>query len=113
PRLEAVVDLAGQLGLAINLEIKEGEVAIAQAISRLTLPEGSSVSSFLLAALDQVAAVAPRVRRSLLSVGGGVEEARRHHGWNPFFRSVVAEPEALAAARRAGLEVAVWTVDEP
>jgi glycerophosphoryl diester phosphodiesterase len=118
PTLDDVMAAAGDLGLWVNLEVKEDEPDVAAALGRVIFPHGGIVSSFFTAALDRVAVAAPHLDRALLTLTGlepseFIDQAAAHQAWNPFFFTVTAEPGCVASAQRRGLAVHVWTVDDP
>lgn len=117
PTLEELAILAADLGLWLNLEVKEARPEIARALRSVSFAHGGVVSSFLPDALALVAASAPHLPRALLTPpgvdpGSSIEAAQGHGAWNPFFRTLLDQPDCLRAARDAGLAVHVWTVNE-
>jgi glycerophosphoryl diester phosphodiesterase len=86
-----------------------------------TAPGGSFViSSFDIAAVDRARAYAPDLATGWLTHGQAVNDAVRiasehGHAWlNPDVTSALAGgAESIEAAHAAGLQVSVWTVDQP
>lgn len=118
PRLEEVVAMCDELGLFVNLEVKEPEVGIARTLGLIRPAHGALVSSFLRPALEMVRAEAPHLPRGLLTLPGPTPEeaiaaARSHAAWNPIITTVMEDPSVVGLAHEAGLEVHVWTVDLP
>jgi glycerophosphoryl diester phosphodiesterase len=118
PTLEEVMALCEDLGLWVDLEVKEEDERIAHALSLTTFAHGGIVSSFLPSVLDMVGREAPQLDRALLTMPGvdpelAIEAARPHAGWNPFFLTLTENPGCIEAARQSGLGVHVWTVDDP
>lgn len=121
-------------GLLVNVEIKnlpwepdfdrEEQVA-ARVVALLADRRGADrilVSSFHLPTVDRVRALAPRVPTAFLCLAGVdlVEAAdltadRGHAALHPDVRALAGPegPEVVAHAVERGLEVNVWTVNEP
>ena len=128
PLLGAALDACD--GMVVNIEIKNVEVdpdydpdeflaaAVAALVGERDLHERVVVSSFSLATIDAVAEADPDIRCGYLTSPrwdqvGALQRAidAGHAAFHPNHASV---NEALvAAAHDAGLEVNVWTVDEP
>lgn len=128
PALEEVLAFAAETGIALNLELKAlGTGARCAALLRqFGLAEQVIVSSFHAAALHELRAVAPVLRRAYLMGTRSYRPTVRARELWPFFelRAVAAgawhpseELPALARTlplvRRAGYQVNVWTVDDP
>jgi glycerophosphoryl diester phosphodiesterase len=131
PTLGEALDVCA--GLLVNVEIKNAPTdsdwdpsdrAAELLVELLTAREGRDrvlVSSFNLASVDRVRSLAPDVRTALLTYGTDPLEAlaiaasHGHGALHPDARSV-AGARAAAATTRAherGLEVNVWTVNDP
>jgi glycerophosphoryl diester phosphodiesterase len=111
----------------VNVEIKGSPLergydpshAIAAGVAReLDGREGVVVSCFDLSTLDAVRAAAPRVPTGWLTMAGYDQAAAvaraaagGHSAIHPPDQAV--DPALVAAARGAGLRIAVWTVNEP
>lgn len=106
----------------VNVEIKAGRAEDPGIAARLAdlLNDAPNivVSSFNLAVLDAFHALAPAVPTAWLTLPGydptsavDTAVAAGHRGINPHDGAVT--PELVELAHRAGLQVAVWTVDEP
>jgi glycerophosphoryl diester phosphodiesterase len=128
PTLDAALDACA--GLTVNVEVKSApnEVdwdpseATAAAVARLIGRRGAQartiVSSFGLAAIDQVRAVDPTIPTGWLTLPGYDQHAaletvaeRGHVALHPHHSAVSAE--LVAAAHERGLAVNTWTVDDP
>jgi glycerophosphoryl diester phosphodiesterase len=131
PTLDEALDVCA--GLLVNVEIKNvptdgdwdpSDQAAQLLVELLADREGRDrvlVSSFNLPSIDRVRSLAPHVRTALLTYGTDpleallIAESHGHGALNPDVRSV-AGARAGAAATRAherGLEVNVWTVNDP
>ena len=125
PLLDAALDACGDL--TVNIEIKEppeppelAELVVAEIRNR-GIEGRVVVSSFDLGTVDRVRALDAGIPTALLAMHGRDRAAaatlidlchRRGHGAvHPYDVSVDAHFMGLAAA--AGLEVNVWTVDDP
>jgi glycerophosphoryl diester phosphodiesterase len=128
PMLEAALEVCE--GMVVNVEIKNSPTdpdhdptrSLADDVVAVLQARGASddvlVSSFDLGTVDRVRAVDPTVRTAFLTFVEPVGEAsvalaadRGHHAIHPHEWSVDADFVALAHGR--GLEVNVWTVDDP
>jgi len=126
--LDAALDACG--GMVVNIEIKNVEVDgdydpdeyLAGAVTALLAQRNGAdeviVSSFSLATIDRVGALAPGVARGYLaSPRWNQTEALARaidHGHQAFHpHHLVVNAEIVTAAHAAGLAVNVWTVDEP
>lgn len=128
PALEDALAFAAESGIALNVELKTAGVSArcAALLREFGVVEQVIVSSFEAAALHELRAVAPEVRRAYLMGNDTYRpDVRARELW-PFFalRSVAAAAwhpsERLPAvdwviplALRAGYRVHVWTVDDP
>lgn len=127
PTVEELAPLAGRYpGTLLNLEIKakgvrtEGlERAVVAAVRRLNLAERTLISSFNPLSLLRVRLLAPELRVALLFAPDLPGWLRR--GWLAGWLHVDAihphhsqvTPALMAAARRRGLMVNTWTVNDP
>jgi glycerophosphoryl diester phosphodiesterase len=128
PALEDVLAFAAETGMALNVELKApGMGARCSALLHtFGLVEQVIVSSFSAAALVELRAAAPEVRRAyLMGTDTRRPEVRARELW-PFFalRAVGASAwhpyhdlplldRVIPLVRRAGYQVNVWTVDDP
>jgi glycerophosphoryl diester phosphodiesterase len=122
PGLGAALDACA--GLVVNIEIKEppelAELVVAE-VRRRAMVARVIVSSFDLATVDRVRALDPGVPTALLAmdppgrdraagvIGRCVDHG--HRAVHPYHLAVDEHFMALATA--AGLDVNVWTVDDP
>jgi glycerophosphoryl diester phosphodiesterase len=128
PALEEVLAFAAETGIALNLELKALDTGArcAALLRQFGVAEQVIVSSFHAAALHELHAVAPELRRAYLMGTRSYRPHVRAREFWPFFelRAVAAsawhpseELPALARTlplvRRAGYQVNVWTVDDP
>jgi glycerophosphoryl diester phosphodiesterase len=133
PELPAALDVCGDAGLGVNIEVKnlagdldydESEsLATAVAAMLMRRDRGGAgdrvlVSSFSLATVDRVRAVDAAIPTGLLTLPGldqlgAIETAavRGHVALHP--HDLAVTPELIAAAHDGGLLVNVWTVDDP
>lgn len=118
-------------GLLVNVEIKclpwepdpdtpNREVAHATVELIRELSNEVIISSFDLGAVDAVRAYAPEFPTAWLTAGKSVAEAApialvAGHQWlNPDrIQALHASPTAIADLKRQGLQLSVWTVDDP
>lgn len=118
PRLEWVAAWAAESGAWLNVEIKSpgAEAASIAAIEAAGVLDRTFFSSFLPDVVARVRELAPHAARFLLAERWddatrattrrlGIRGVCLHHS--------AATPAALAELRGAGLEVVVWTVDDP
>lgn len=128
PTLEETLAFARETGIALNVELKQAGTGArcAELIRRFGAVEQVVVSSFVPAALHELRAAAPEIRRGyLMGIDSYRPDVRLRELW-PFFalRSVAAAAwhpycdlpmlaQVLPLVRRAGYEVNVWTVDDP
>lgn len=128
PTLEETLAFARETGIALNVELKQAGTGArcAELIRRFGAVEQVVVSSFVPAALHELRAAAPEIRRGyLMGIDSYRPDVRLRELW-PFFalRSVAAAAwhpycdlpmlaTVLPLVRRAGYEVNVWTVDDP
>lgn len=127
PLLDAALDAC--TGLTVNIEIKNlpteqgfdpGErlaLAVGSVVAGLGTPENIMISSFWPPSLDAAISGNPEIRTGLLAPPWlGAEEALAlaiGHGLGALHPEVsLLSPELVVAAHRAGLTVAVWTVNE-
>jgi glycerophosphoryl diester phosphodiesterase len=127
PLLEAAVVACGEL--LVNIELKElpGEpgwdagyplaAMVADFVTERGLIDRVVVSSFELAAVDAVRRVEPGVATAWLTPGGfdqlealDTVVSRGHAGLHPHHHSIT--PVLVDAARRAGIALTAWTVDD-
>jgi glycerophosphoryl diester phosphodiesterase len=114
-------------GLGVNVEIKpdgpgdlqprliEGVVSLLRSLAE---PERFLVTSFDLDIVDRVHLLAPELPTGLLTVGDirvddsiATAAAHGHRAINPWVG--VVDAEAIDRAHDLGIEVNVWTVDDP
>jgi glycerophosphoryl diester phosphodiesterase len=127
---EALEECAGMI---VNVEIKclawepdadtpDREVvhAVVDLLRATTAPVDLIVSSFDLGAIDACRAFAPEIATGWLTSGQEVAAAaatavEHGHAWlNPDRAAALrASPAEIAEARRSGVRVNVWTVDDP
>lgn len=123
PRFDAALDLCRALGLAINVEIKPAEGAdsdTGRIVAAAAAGRGRGIpmvlSSFSLTALREAQKAAPDLPRGVLFGAppadwlGIVRRAAAlsmHCDWTRL------QPETLAAARSAGVPLAVYTCNDP
>jgi glycerophosphoryl diester phosphodiesterase len=128
PALEEALAFAAETGIALNVELKTAGMAprCAALLREFGVVEQVVVSSFVPAALHELRAVAPEVRRGyLMGTDTRRPDVRARELW-PFFalRSIEAAAwhpyeglpmldQIIPVARRAGYQVHVWTVDDP
>lgn len=126
PNLEDALEACFPLGVNVEIKNTAGEAgfdpspdlasAVAGALRSKLGRQDLLVSSFDARTLEQFRSVAPEIPTALLCMQLGpaeVDACRRqgHVAINPFVAAVT--PEGLDLARRAGLDVNVWTVDDP
>jgi glycerophosphoryl diester phosphodiesterase len=128
PALEDALAFAAESGMALNVELKAAGMGdrCAALLKEFGVVEQVIVSSFVAAALQELRAAAPAVRRAyLMGTDTYRPDVRARELW-PFFalRSVEAVAwhpyhdlpaieRVLPLVRRAGYQVNVWTVDDP
>jgi glycerophosphoryl diester phosphodiesterase len=126
--LEETFAFARETGMALNVELKTAGVGArcAALLRQFGLIEQVIVSSFVPAALRELLAVDPAVRRAyLMGTDSYRPDIRARELW-PFFalrgvRAAAWHPSCelpavmrvIPLARRAGYAVNVWTVDDP
>jgi len=117
PTLAEVFDLtAGQCGL--NIELK-GEGVVEQLcglICARAADRTAMVSSFDWAELESVRRINPAIRLGLLADRAParlIDAAARLKAWSINPERKLIKPELCATAHRRGLQVYVWTVDDP
>jgi glycerophosphoryl diester phosphodiesterase len=113
PTLEEALDACRPM--LVNVEIKDLDETVAPEVATLAAGRRVMVSSFLLAAIDPVAGVAPT---GWLTLPGydqldavKTAAARGHTALHPHESAVTAD--LIAAAHVADLTVMAWTVDDP
>lgn len=126
PTLGAALDACA--GMWVNVEIKndpaEADFDPTDAIAGATIaalvargePERWLISSFRRETIDRCRALAPEIRTAFLCVeppAGVVRSLARggHAALHPYYRFVTAE--LLAECHAEGVEVNVWTCDDP
>lgn len=128
PTLEEALAFAAETGIALNVELKAAGTGLrcAALLREHGVVEQVIISSFVAAALHELRAAAPEVRRAyLMGTDTRRPDVRARELW-PFFalRSVGATAWhpyhglplvdwVIPLARRAGYKVNVWTVDDP
>jgi glycerophosphoryl diester phosphodiesterase len=128
PALEDALAFAAESGMALNVELKAAGMGdrCAALLKEFGVVEQVIVSSFVAAALQELRAAAPAVRRAyLMGTDTYRPDVRARELW-PFFalRSVEAVAwhpyhdlpaieRVLPLVRRAGYQVNAWTVDDP
>lgn len=128
PALEEALAFAAETGMQLNVELKTIGVGrrCAALIGEFGVAEQVIVSSFLPAALHELRAAAPALRRAyLMGTDTYRPDVRARELW-PFFalRAVAAAAwhpyydlpaldRVIPLVRRAGYQVNVWTVDDP
>jgi glycerophosphoryl diester phosphodiesterase len=128
PALEEALAFAAETGMQLNVELKAaGTGARCAALLRtFGVVEQVIVSSFLPAALHELRATAPEVRRAyLMGTDTYRPDVRARELW-PFFalravdavawhpyHDLPAITQVIPMVRRAGYQVNVWTVDDP
>jgi glycerophosphoryl diester phosphodiesterase len=121
-------------GMIVNVEVKclpwepdaDEDRTVVRAVIELlrredgVVPSNVIVSSFDLGAIDAARAIAPEAATGWLTSGQEVAAAattvQEHgHGWLNPDRAVAlrTKPDDIADARRHGVRVNVWTVDDP
>jgi len=120
PRLEEVLELLASSITRLNVEIKSsppGQNAprtVVDLLRRAGKAHEYVVSSFDLAALLEVQALAPEIVLALIGHGPEILPlALQHHlEWIHAYHATLTE-DIVIRAHAAGLGVNVWTVDEP
>lgn len=128
PTLEETLAFARDAGLGLNVELKRTGIGArcAALLRQYGLVDQTIVSSFLPAALHELAAADPAVRRGYLMGTRSYRPVIRARELWPFFalRAVGATAwhptwelpmieRIIPIVRRAGYAVHVWTVDDP
>ncbi len=127
PTLQEVLELCREAGKLVNLEVKAETLAQAQAIARVVgqaIERGQHhervlVSSFWLPAVAALKQAHPAIR--IATLHGGLRwrffsmlRAARASGADAIHpQSALVSRGLVEAAHTAGLEVNVWTVDQP
>lgn len=128
PSLEETLAFAAETGMGLNVELKTAGMGArcAALLKEFGVVEQVIVSSFVPAALHELRAAAPEVRRAyLMGTDTYRLDVRARELW-PFFalRAVAAAAwhpyhdlpaitQLIPLLRRAGYQVNVWTVDDP
>jgi glycerophosphoryl diester phosphodiesterase len=120
PQLVQVLEMVAPTDTRLNVEIKSSPsgLDVPRALVDLLRRYGREgryvVSSFDLAALLQVRAIAPEVALALIGQGPEIlVHARRHRlPWIHAHRGTL-DKELVAQAHASGISVNVWTVDDP
>jgi glycerophosphoryl diester phosphodiesterase len=128
PALEDALAFAAETGIALNVELKTAGTGprCAALLKEFGVAEQVVVSSFLPAALNELRAAAPEVRRGyLMGTDTYRLDVRARELW-PFFalravdaaawhpsHELPALDRVIPVVRRAGYQVNVWTVDDP
>jgi glycerophosphoryl diester phosphodiesterase len=128
PALEDALAFAAESGMALNVELKAAGMGerCAALLREFGVAEQVIVSSFVAAALHELRAAAPQVRRAyLMGTDTYRPDVRARELW-PFFalravdavawhpyHDLPAIEHVLPLVRRAGYQVNVWTVDDP
>ncbi|NTW97021.1 MAG: glycerophosphodiester phosphodiesterase [Oscillochloris sp.] len=128
PTLDETLAFARESGVGLNVELKTAGVGArcAALLRQFDMVEQTLVSSFVPAALRELRAVAPAVRRGyLMGTRSYRPDIRAREFW-PFFALKAVGAAAwhpsyelpallpvIPLARRAGYAVYVWTVDDP
>lgn len=118
PRLEQAAAWAAESGAWLNVEIKSpgAEAASIAAIEAAGVLDRTFFSSFLPDVVARVAELAPHAARFLLAErwdDTARATARRLAVRGVGLHHSAATPAALAELQGAGLDVVVWTVDDP
>jgi glycerophosphoryl diester phosphodiesterase len=128
PALEEALAFAAESGMALNVELKAAGMGprCAALLKEFGVVEQVVVSSFVPAALQELRAAAPEIRRAyLMGTDTYRPDVRARELW-PFFalrdvdavawhpyHDLPAIAQILPLVRRAGYQVNVWTVDDP
>lgn len=128
PTLEEALSFARETGIALNVELKTAGVGArcAALLRQFGLIEQTVVSSFVPAALHELRAADPMVRRGyLMGTRSYRPDIRTRELW-PFFALKAVDAAAwhpscelpallqvIPLVRRAGYAVYIWTVDDP
>ena len=120
---EVTAFLTARSGIDLLLELKgdwpdDAARGVVEAIRAASLEDRVVVQSFSQATVAVLAALAPELRRGLLigEVGESLLEQCAHLGvmaCNPHGELLRTHPELLPALHGAGLQVMVWTANEP
>ena len=118
PRLEEAAAWAAESGAWLNVEIKSpgAEAASVAAVEAAGVLARTFFSSFLPDVVARVGELAPYAARYLLSEQWDDETrgaVRRLGVRGVCLHHAAATPSALAEIQGAGLDVVVWTVDDP
>ncbi|MHB1319432.1 MAG: glycerophosphodiester phosphodiesterase [Anaerolineae bacterium] len=119
PQLTEVFDVVAPTGTKLNIEIKAAPPGLDVVHGVVELLRGFGkereyvVSSFDLAALLEVQAIAPEVTLALIGGGPDLLALAQKHGlpWIHVYR-LAANAALVADAHAAGKRVNVWTVDD-
>jgi len=117
PTLEEALGNCLELGLRVNVELKETEAAreSLKIINRLGMKDRCMISSFKIDALKDIRKLEPGLTVALLAIPVLHWQALRKaaalgfDGVNPYYRFI--SPRFVKAAHGRGLSVNVWTVN--
>src|SRR4051812_643768 len=115
PLVEEVVALAARRRIGLDIEFKEDH-GVAEVLGAVDDVAPLLVTSFLPEVVREARALRPDVAAGLLLEGAGASEivaGARAVGATAVALDEAAARAGLQEAARAGLEVYVWTVDEP
>ncbi|HUY20340.1 MAG TPA: glycerophosphodiester phosphodiesterase family protein [Candidatus Binataceae bacterium] len=117
PTLDEVFAAVGtRCGLNLELKTRAAAAPLCRTIHARRAYETTIVSSFETAMLERIKAVDPAIRVGLLCDGpadGLIAQARALGAWAVNPRYDLCTAELVVEARRHGLKVLAWTVDEP
>jgi glycerophosphoryl diester phosphodiesterase len=109
PTLDEVLDLCrGQIGVMVELKRPRGET-VRRTLERLD--DDAVLLCFQRPPLEEARRLRPALR-TMQHVGFGVSIRRAAGAWAAGFRNDRVTPRGLLAARRLGLETAVFTVND-
>lgn len=112
PLLSEAVDLCrGRIGLMVELKRSRRRRFDVVARTLALVDDDAVLVSFQASALEEARALRPRLR-TIQHVGFGVSIRRAAAAWAAGFNDARVTRRGLAAARRAGLETTVYTVND-